>query len=38
MGIDLASRGRIKNKNKQNTKSKNLYHHLIVKVSVSQPH
>lgn len=33
MGIDLASRGRIKNKNKQNTRSKNLYQHLLIKVT-----
>ena len=32
MGIDLAARGRFKNKNKQNTNSKNLYHHLLVKL------
>lgn len=34
MGIDLAARGRFKNKNKINSKSKNLYHHLLVKVSI----
>merc|ERR1712060_332660 len=32
MGIDLVKRGRIKNKHKKDTKSKNLYHHLLVKL------
>jgi hypothetical protein len=33
-GIDLAARGRFKNKNKQNSRSKNLYHNLLVKVRI----
>merc|ERR1719497_243160 len=32
MGIDLVKRGRIKNKHKKDSKSKNLYHHLLVKL------
>merc|ERR1712166_1356342 len=32
MGIDLVKRGRFKNKNKKCTKSKNLYHHLLIKL------
>merc|ERR1719446_1358650 len=32
MGIDLTNRGRFKNKNKKNSNSKNLYHHLLVKL------
>merc|ERR1712032_1399505 len=32
MGIDLVKRGRIKNKHKKDTRSKNLYHHLLVKL------
>ena len=32
MGIDLVKRGRIKNKAKKDTKSKNLYTHLLVKL------
>merc|ERR1719498_2040555 len=32
MGIDLVKRGRIKNKFKKDTKSKNLYQHLLVKL------
>ena len=33
MGIDLVKRGRIKNSNKVNTRSTNLYSHLLIKVS-----
>merc|ERR1740121_2414772 len=32
MGVDLANRGRFQKKNKTNSKSKNLYHHLLVKL------
>lgn len=32
MGIDLVKRGRVKNKNKKDSRSKNLYHHLLVKL------
>lgn len=32
MGIDLVKRGRVQNKNKKDTKSKNLYHHLLVRL------
>merc|ERR1719512_623389 len=32
MGIDLVKRGRIVNKHKKDTRSKNLYHHLLVKL------
>jgi len=31
-GIDLVRRGRIKNRSKKDSKSKNLYHHLLVKL------
>merc|ERR1712179_389943 len=31
-GIDLVKRGRIKNKHKKDTRSKNLYQHLLVKL------
>mmetsp|Transcript_29263 Transcript_29263/g.21202 ORF Transcript_29263/g.21202 Transcript_29263/m.21202 type:complete len:177 (+) Transcript_29263:113-643(+) len=32
MGIDLQCRGRFKKQNKKDTRSKNLYHHLLVKL------
>ena len=32
MGIDLVKRGRIKNSNKVNTRSTNLYSHLLIKL------
>ena len=32
-GIDLVKRGRIKNSNKKDTRSQNLYIHLLIKVS-----
>merc|ERR1719352_693898 len=32
MGIDLVKRGRIKNSNKRNTRSTNLYVHLLIKL------
>merc|ERR1712083_916731 len=32
MGIDLVKRGRIKNKYKKDSRSKNLYHHILVKL------
>merc|ERR1711957_58454 len=32
MGIDLVKRGRIKNSNKRNTRSTNLYQHLLIKL------
>merc|ERR1712070_706146 len=32
MGIDLVKRGRIKNSNKVNTRSTNLYTHLLIKL------
>uniref|UniRef100_A0A7S3IY71 Large ribosomal subunit protein uL15/eL18 domain-containing protein n=1 Tax=Strombidium inclinatum TaxID=197538 RepID=A0A7S3IY71_9SPIT len=32
MGIDLVKRGRIKNSNKKNTRSTNLYIHLLIKL------
>merc|ERR1719281_707796 len=32
MGIDLVKRGRIKNKHKKDSRSKNLYQHLLVKL------
>merc|ERR1719216_309233 len=32
MGIDLVKRGRIKSKTKKDSRSKNLYHHLLVKL------
>merc|ERR1719506_1401899 len=32
MGIDLVKRGRIKNSNKKNTRSTNLYVHLLIKL------
>merc|ERR1711981_436040 len=32
MGIDLVKRGRFKKNNKKDTRSKNLYHHLLVRL------
>merc|ERR1719352_1298417 len=32
MGIDLVKRGRIKSSNKRNTRSTNLYQHLLIKL------
>jgi large subunit ribosomal protein L18e len=32
MAIDLVKRGRIQNKNKKDTKSSNLYHHLLLRL------